>query len=182
MSSGSSEAWTIALVFDPASERRVRGFWTALSDRGLIEPNAGRPHLTVGRVSGDILERTGEILADLSENVGGARIAVDSLGVFTGQAPVLFLNPVPNGALLSLHRRVHAALRAGGIETLEQFHEPTRWAPHVTLGHVYDATQLGEAMTVANQFRLRFELQVTTFLAMNKNHVLRPPANPTQPS
>ena len=109
--SSSSPAWTIALVFDHASERRVRGFWTELSNHGLIAPNVGRPHLTVGRIAGDDLERTSEILADLSESVGGARIAVDSIGVFTGDSPVLFLNPVPNGALLSLHRRAHAMRR-----------------------------------------------------------------------
>lgn len=169
MSSGRS-AWTIALVFDAASERRIRGFWTELSQHGLIALNVGRPHLTVGRVSGDDLERASEILADLSESVGGARIAVDSIGVFTGESPVLFLNPVPNGSLLSLHRRAHAALRKGGVDSLERFHDPERWVPHVTLGHVHAESQLGEALGVANQFRLRFELTVIAVLAMNKNH------------
>ncbi|MGB3329583.1 MAG: 2'-5' RNA ligase family protein [Thermomicrobiales bacterium] len=148
------------MTFDHPSDARVRALWADLADPGLLTPHIGRPHMTFAQVAPEDVEAAGAALADIAHGVHGLRVAIDSLGVFPGEQPVLFLNPVPSGRLLALHRRIHLALQNGGIEHDGPFQRyvPGEWVPHVTLGRLKDETRLGDALAIANGFRLRFEL------------------------
>ena len=170
---------TIAIVmtFDSASDARIRGFWSSLESQGLVVPNLGRPHLTLAQIAPGDLERAGDALADVSSGVHGTRLAFDSLGIFPGEQPVLFLNPVANAGLLALHRRVHDALRKGGIARdgvhgrYNHHYLPGTWVPHVTLGRLVGAAMLGEAIAIANGFRLRFDVTGVTLAAIRSEAI-----------
>lgn len=156
----------IVLLLDTASDVRIRRMWSMLADPGLIQPNLGRPHITVALVEDDDHETIREALADIGTSVHGMRLAFDSLGVFPGEQPVLFLNPVASGGLLALHRRIHDALRRAGVSSLGPNYDPGRWVPHLTLGRVPEAGSLGPALAVANRFRLRFDVTLVAIAAM----------------
>jgi len=156
----------IVLLPDVASDARIRRMWSLLEDPELILPNIGRPHITAALVAEDDRETAGEALAGIAGNMQGMRIAFDSLGLFPGEQPVLFLNPVASGGLLALHRRIHDALRLSGIRSLGPNYDPGQWVPHLTLGRVSDAERLGPALAIANRFRLRFEVTFVALAAM----------------
>lgn len=158
----------IVMTFDSTADARIRRLWKVFEDRALILPNTGRPHLTLAQIDPDALDRAAEALADVASGTNGTRLAFDSLGVFSGQQPVLFLNPVASAGLLALHRRVHEALRRSGIAHQGEHghYTPGNWVPHVTLGRLHHAGRLGEAMTIANGFRLRFEVTGIALSAM----------------
>ncbi|MGC4191887.1 MAG: 2'-5' RNA ligase family protein [Thermomicrobiales bacterium] len=158
----------IVMTFDTVSDTRIRQLWSALETPGLIVPNLGRPHLTLALIDEADLGAAGDALADLAAGMHGTTIAVDSIGLFPGEQPVLFLNPVASGVLLALHRRVHAALRNVGIVTDGPGHNyvPGRWVPHVTLGRAIDAAALDPAIRIANRFRLRFEVTGIALMAV----------------
>ncbi|MGC4106084.1 MAG: 2'-5' RNA ligase family protein [Thermomicrobiales bacterium] len=161
----------IIMTFDTASDARIRRYWASLESRNLVIPNLGRPHLTLAQIDPDDHERAGEALADVATGIHGMVIAFDSLGVFPGEQPILFVNPVANAGLLAAHRRVHEALRKAevGREGSQGHYLPGSWVPHVTLGRVHDASLLGEAVTVASDFRLRFTMTGIALASMRSD-------------
>lgn len=148
------------MTFDTASDTRIRRLWKAFEDHALILPNVGRPHMTMAQIEVDALEGAAGALAEVASGMHGTRLAFDSIGLFPGEQPVLFLNPVASAGLLALHRRVHDALRKADSTLVAGpgHYLPGNWVPHVTLGRLHAAASLGEAMTIANEFRLRFEV------------------------
>lgn len=159
----------IVLTFDPPSDARVRGFWTALESTGQLVPNLGRPHMTLAQIPPDSFDVADDALAGVAAGFSRMTIGFDSLGFFPGEQPVLFLNPVASGTLLALHRRIHIALHGAGIahEGPNGRYAPGEWVPHVTLGRLKHVSGLPDATGIANGFRLRFEL---TAIALGSLH------------
>jgi 2'-5' RNA ligase len=163
----------IIVTFDSSADARIRRFWSALEAEDLIVPNLGRPHITLAQIAPDDLGRAADALAEVAAGVHGTRLMVDSLGLFPGAQPVLFLNPVVNAGLLALHRRVHDALRKVEIarEGTQGHYLPGSWVPHLTLGRLRKASCLGEALMIANGFRLRFEMTGVALMAMRTDAI-----------
>ena len=163
----------IVMTFDSSTDARIRRFWSVLEAEGLIVPNLGRPHMTLAQIDPDDLDRAADALAEVAAGVHGTRLLIDSLGLFPGDQPVLFLNPVANGGLLAMHRRVHDALRKSEVarEGSHGHYLPGSWVPHVTLGRLHEASRLGDALAIVNGFRLRFEVTAVALSAMRTNAI-----------
>lgn len=137
---------SIEVTFDAETDAAIRAEWAALSAAGLPSlashtGSSNRPHLTLA---------AGAALADsvaLRSCFAGLplRVRFGGLVVFGagGRRFVLARQVVAAGALLELHRRVHAAAPGAVEQTL-----PDRWVPHVTLARRLDPAGIGTALTL----------------------------------
>ncbi|MGW7493099.1 2'-5' RNA ligase family protein, partial [Streptomyces luteogriseus] len=129
---------TVELLLDEAAEQAVREAWRRLADAGLPSQARHRsptnsPHLTLAACP----ELTAPIRWELAEVAAALPLPVRCTGVVRFERPTsvlawaLDLDP----PLAGLHRRVWEAVASDSPpETLNPFHEPGRWAPHITLG------------------------------------------------
>lgn len=129
---------TVELLLDETAEQVVREAWRRLADAGLPSQARHRsptnsPHLTLAACP----ELTAPIRWELAEVAATLPLPVRCTGVVRFERPtsVLAWALDLDSALAALHRRVWEAVASDSPpETLNPFHEPDRWAPHITLG------------------------------------------------
>ncbi|OQD51756.1 hypothetical protein BM536_038335 [Streptomyces phaeoluteigriseus] len=129
---------TVELLLDEAADLAVREAWRRLADAGLPSQARHRsptnsPHLTLASCP----ELTGPIRYELAEVAAALPLAVRFTGVVRFERPtsVLAWALDCDAALAGLHRRVwEAVVSDSPPETLNPFHAPGRWSPHITLG------------------------------------------------
>ncbi|MEW2164574.1 2'-5' RNA ligase family protein [Streptomyces sp. NPDC007084] len=129
---------TVELLLDETADLCVREAWRRLAEAGLPSQARHRsptnsPHLTLATCA----ELTAPIRWELAEVAAALPLPVRFTGVVRFERPTsvlawaLELDPV----LAGLHRRVWEAVASDSPPgTLNPFHEPARWTPHVTLG------------------------------------------------
>ncbi|WP_317440722.1 2'-5' RNA ligase family protein [Streptomyces collinus] len=129
---------TVELLLDEAAELAVRQAWRRLADAGLPSQArhrslTNRPHLTLAACP----ELTAPIRWELAEAAAALPLPVRFTGLVRFERPtsVLAWALDLDGALAGLHRRVWEAVASDSPpETLNPFHHPARWSPHITLG------------------------------------------------
>ncbi|MGV9558778.1 2'-5' RNA ligase family protein [Streptomyces sp. NPDC003401] len=129
---------TVELLLDETAELAVREAWRRLADAGLPSQARHRsptnsPHLTLAACP----ELTAPIRWELAEVAAALPLPAHFTGVVRFERPtsVLAWALDRDAALTALHRRVwEAVVSDSPPETLNPFHAPGRWSPHVTLG------------------------------------------------
>ncbi|USQ85500.1 2'-5' RNA ligase family protein [Streptomyces phaeoluteigriseus] len=129
---------TVELLLDEAADLAVREAWRRLADAGLPSQARHRsptnsPHLTLAACP----ELTAPIRYELAELAAALPLAVRFTGVVRFERPtsVLAWALDCDAALAGLHRRAwEAVISDSPPETLNPFHAPGRWSPHITLG------------------------------------------------
>ncbi|MFE1923818.1 2'-5' RNA ligase family protein [Streptomyces asoensis] len=129
---------TVELLLDEAADLAVRDAWRRLADAGLPSQARHRsptnsPHLTLAACA----ELTAPIRWELAEVAAALPLPVRFTGVVRFERPtsVLAWALELDSALADLHRRVWEAVASDSpAATLNPFHEPGRWSPHITLG------------------------------------------------
>ncbi|MFI0228323.1 2'-5' RNA ligase family protein [Streptomyces sp. NPDC017086] len=129
---------TVELLLDEAAELAVRDAWRRLADAGLPSQAHHRsptnsPHLTLAACP----ELTAPIRWELAEVAACLPVPVRFTGVVRFERPtsVLAWALDLDSALAGLHRRVwEAVVSDSSPGTLNPFHAPGRWSPHITLG------------------------------------------------
>ncbi|MBM9617272.1 2'-5' RNA ligase family protein [Streptomyces zhihengii] len=129
---------TVELLLDEAADLAVREAWRRLADAGLPSQARHRaptnsPHLTLAACP----ELTAPIRWELAAVAAALPLPVRFTGVVRFERPtsVLAWALDLDAALAALHRRVwDAVVSDSPPETLNPFHEPAVWSPHVTLG------------------------------------------------
>jgi 2'-5' RNA ligase len=129
---------TVEFLLDEVADSAVREAWRRLADAGL--PSLARhrsptncPHLTVAVCP----ELTAAIRWELAEVAAALPLSVRCTGVVRFERPtsVLAWALDLDSVLAGLHRRVWEAVASDSPPgTLNPFHEPGRWSPHITLG------------------------------------------------
>ncbi|MFE8964166.1 2'-5' RNA ligase family protein [Streptomyces iakyrus] len=129
---------TVELLLDEAAEQAVREAWRRLADAGLPSQARHRsptnsPHVTLAACP----ELTAPIRWELAQVTTTLPLPVRCTGVVRFERPtsVLAWALELDSALAGLHRRVWEAVASDSPpRTLNPFHEPGHWAPHITLG------------------------------------------------
>lgn len=134
---------SIELVFDQATESLVRADWARLAAAGIPSlaghtAASNRPHLTLA--AGPELSLpadTGRLrqMLPLGVELSGAQVFPAGRGTY------VLARSVAGGALLDLHRQLHARLSGALPLTL-----PDAWTPHVTLARRVRGDQVGTAL------------------------------------
>ncbi|MCP9990151.1 2'-5' RNA ligase family protein [Streptomyces albogriseolus] len=126
------------LLLDEAAESVVREAWRRLADAGLPSQARHRsptnsPHLTLAACP----ELTAPIRWELAEAAAALPLPVRFAGLIRFERPtsVLAWSLALDAALADLHRKVWDAVTSDyRPETLNPFHAPSGWSPHITLG------------------------------------------------
>ncbi len=87
------------------------------------------PHITLARytdIDPDLL--TAALAALAGENA--FQLTFDAVCAFAGEAPVLWLSPLPDRRLREAHARLHGAINAA---LCDPHYLPGGWAPHLTI-------------------------------------------------
>jgi 2'-5' RNA ligase len=123
----------VTLCLDADASRQIAALIRLLAERGVSD-YAGRlgyrPHLTLlvyDAVDADMLLPA---LPRFAADLRNLPVQLCALALFPGDAPMLWLVPVPDPALLSAQAQLHRQL-AG--HTPLPLYRPGAWQPHVTL-------------------------------------------------
>ena len=152
--------YSVELVLEGAAGAAVRADWAALLDAGLPSQArhtgaSNRPHVTLAlaaAASAQVRDRLAAIAGALPLPVIVGAVLVfghgPSGGAGRGRRPALILSRlvVPDGALLTLQRRVAAALDEP-VDRHGTF-AAGAWTPHVTLGRRFTGDQVAAALAV----------------------------------
>lgn len=113
---------------------QVMHIWRQLHDACGLEGifNFPNPHFTWFSVDDMDIERTSAILEDLVRTLVPFSVHTGGLGIFPGDAPVLYLPLVKSAHLMDLHRKVLGKIQpyCHGIKDIFM---PEFWVPHITL-------------------------------------------------
>ncbi|MGV0634731.1 2'-5' RNA ligase family protein [Mycolicibacillus trivialis] len=141
-------AHSVELLFDPATEARIRELWAALTEAGLAAPpQTARPHVTLTvaeHLDPGVDAALGEVAARLPLP---ARIGAPLL--FGRSRLVLVRLIVPTAELLEVHaatdRLARPYLRPAPMPTAV----PGRWTAHTTLARRVRPDRLAAALPIA---------------------------------
>ena len=138
----------VELVLDEAAADDVRRCWHALAKAGLapyMSESGSQPHITLCIF--DSLERdpTEVLLQSRAATTPPISIELVSFGIFPGEDPVLFLEPVVTKELLQLQQELHTALTAFS-EGPWRHYIPGNWVPHCTVALEFPPALLGNVI------------------------------------
>src|SRR5215510_11260342 len=151
--------FAVELLFDRRGDEAVRRVWRALG--GPVEARqSARPHVTLavyGRVA------PAPFAAALASWAAAARpldLRLASVGLFPGDARVIFFAPIVTIELLELHRGFHAALASVGQDPWALY-RPGAWVPHCTLAMEIDPAALHRAVDAARDAPLPIDVRLS---------------------
>jgi 2'-5' RNA ligase len=139
--------FAVELFFDADGDAAVRRVWQQIGGPVLASPTA-RPHITLAVYGQVEPEPFAAALADWAASARPLDLHLASIGVFPGEARVLFFAPVVTAELLELHRGFHVAFERRGHESWPLY-APGRWVPHCTLAMEIDSAALHRGLDAA---------------------------------
>lgn len=144
-------ALAVCLLFDPRSDRLVRGLWARLEEMGvgsLISHTHGRhrPHLSYAVLREWELELVQSALRPLAVADPVEAACQGSLLFPRGRVA---LAPALAADVVARQERVVAALKAVGAD-LHHHYLPGRWVPHVSVATRSTAAQLPSVVTAVS--------------------------------
>ena len=126
----------IATLLNDPHKTQVEAIWQELEEKcGLIGVRITPfPHFTYQVVEVYDQTRLEPILQEIAHTTQPFMVQTTGLGLFTGQAPVIYLPLVKNETLLHIHKLIWERTKdvAQGISP---FYAPDLWIPHITLGY-----------------------------------------------
>jgi hypothetical protein len=125
----------IVSLLDDLHYGYVEDLWTELQQefgvKGVyVTPY---PHFSYHVADDYDIKRLEPILQKVASNQTSFQVRTSGLGIFTGEAPVLYIPVVRNPALTQFHELLWRELSNTGNGALEYYH-PDHWIPHITIG------------------------------------------------
>ena len=151
---GEHVAHAIEMFFDDQGAAEVRRIWDILADHGLPSlatrtHGRHRPHVSLAVTESLIDADLGELRSLLTKS--RPTLNLSSIGFFPGGEGVLFLGATVTIELLTLHRRVHAALTDPPIAR-RPYYLPGNWVPHCTLAQGLSSDERARAVELLDAF------------------------------
>lgn len=145
-------AHSIELLFDEATDARIRRIWDAIAAAGIrsqaaVTAPTNRPHVTLA-VADHIDAKVDVPLRALADRLPVACVVGAPL-VFGGGPFTLARLVVASSALLALHAEVHAVSLPYVAPGPAPHTMPGQWTPHVTLCRRVNADRLAGALGAA---------------------------------
>lgn len=125
----------IVSLLDDLHYHYVENLWTELQQKFGVKGVyvTPFPHFSYHVASDYNSEMLAPILHKVAVNQAPFQVRASGLGIFTGEAPVLYIPVVRNPALTQLHELLWQELFNTGNGVLEYYH-PDHWIPHITIG------------------------------------------------
>ena len=138
------------LYFDEDGEAAVRGLWDALEAAGvgsLATAGHGRhiPHLSLTVCDEMDVDAAAAGLQAVASGYPSLIVDLSHVGVFAGEANVVFAGVTLTDELLGLHALCRKALSPVSSSTWDHY-LPNRWVPHCTLAMPVPRDKVGAAV------------------------------------
>ena len=149
-------AYALEIFFDAQTDAAIRRLWDQLERAGvptLLTASHQRhdPHVTLA--VGEERPKVGDDLVSALKPLPGRTLDFPVLGLFPGDAAVLFLGAKVTAPLLAAHANVHAAIEGanelgvtGDADKMGALYKPGAWVPHCTLALRLDAEGIVRAL------------------------------------
>ncbi|MFW5708709.1 MAG: 2'-5' RNA ligase family protein [Chloroflexota bacterium] len=118
------------------------------------------PHFSYHVAENYDISQLDELLELFTRQIEPFTIRTSGLGIFTGPEPVLYIPVVPDGNLLSIHRRIWQAIDATA-QGSSLYYQPVEWRPHITLtqGGV-DHDMLPQVIRVLSERNFNWNIEI----------------------
>src|SRR5581483_2729631 len=136
---------------DDDTERAIREIWSRLSAVGIVSEVARlgvRPHVSIAMAGGADERDIHRACASPDTPPPPRSIMFSSVGVFPGDAGVVFLAPVVTPELAMWHREMHARLLPA-LREPNPLYAPGAWVPHLTLALDLPPADIAKTVMVA---------------------------------
>jgi len=158
----------IATLIDPYLNSPSVNLWVELekSCRSMGIQIAPQPHFSwQGALEYD-LDEVEIRLKNLAKHQTPFKVRSSGLGIFTGDAPVLYLPLVKDRKLLQLHQQIWEELSSYSREK-SKYYSPDQWMPHITL--VYQGLTVDSLLCAVKNLTslpMQFEFDVNNLVLL----------------
>jgi len=163
----------VTVLVEPYYER-VEQLWQGLKQRfGVGNPKATAvPHFSYHISPEYDLDTLKQVLLETAVASPPFTTKTTGIGIFPGEAPVIYLPVARTPELQALHNVLWPRLQsiAQGNAPQSTYYATSNWFPHITLGHSDIRTDnLGPIVTWLNSQSLAWEIQVTNLTLLYDN-------------
>ncbi len=125
----------IVSLLDDLHYHLVEDLWAELQQKFGVQGVyiTPYPHFSYHVASDYAVEMLVPILHRVSGEQAPFQVRTSGLGIFTGEAPVLYIPVARNPILTQFHAALWQELSNTGNNALEYYH-PNHWIPHITIG------------------------------------------------
>jgi 2'-5' RNA ligase len=143
--------YSIHFNFDRDAEEQIRNIYFRFAENKLapyMHNSCNRPHIGLCMFE----SYTGNLDSHLHEyclKLDRFEICFQSLGIFPGENPAVFLSPVVTFELLSAHKLLYEMIN-NDISQAQVYYLPNNWVPHSSIGYKIRNNDLGRIIEEAN--------------------------------
>lgn len=168
--------YSIGGYFDADSEAAIRAVWAKLAAAELADylfRSNHRPHITFANFNDLQTAETHTILETICRSTPPIQLSFQFIGVFPTTSGI-FLGPVVTKPLLTLHQKLHDALRPIAAPSESPYYLPENWVPHCGVAVEVEADHIPAAVQlIQNSFSFPFnvtleEISINTIPAENR--------------
>jgi 2'-5' RNA ligase len=161
----------IASLLNEPHKNQTEAIWKELEEKcGLIGVRTTPfPHFTYQVVESYDQERLEPILREIAHEAQPFTLHTTGLGVFTGQAPVIYMPLVKNDQLFHFHQLIWDRTKSVA-QGVSPYYAPEFWVPHITLalGDI-TTTNLSCAINALTFQDLNWKIRVDNLVFIGQN-------------
>ncbi len=126
----------LASLLNPAATHQTQAIWQRLEQTcGLAGIKmTPLPHFSWQSAEEYNQDRAEEIVRELAMRIAPFTVQANSLGIFPGQSPVLYLGLAKSRKLLEIHEMIWRAVEPEALRPNAHY-RPDNWIPHITLAY-----------------------------------------------
>jgi len=128
--------YAVASLLNLTADKQTRDLWRLLENScGLSGISmTPLPHFSWQAAVDYDASSAQAALKELAEKIGPFNTRTAGLGMFTGQAPVLYLTVVKNERLFKIHKMIWDTLEPFS-SNISNFYSTELWIPHITIAY-----------------------------------------------
>src|SRR5258708_7472687 len=150
---GSKNGFAVELSFDAATDAAVRRVWDELAREGVNDFMAGfgvHPHISLAVFDELRVAEADREIAEFARRLAPLPVTLSSIGIFAGDASVVFVGAVVTNELLATHAEIHRRLGPLGSGAWS-YYDRKEWVPHCTLAMDLPSDRIPRAVEIARR-------------------------------
>ncbi len=148
--------FSIHLNFDKNSEKTIKNIFYILKQKSLslyMHESKNKPHIGLAIFNSYDERILDHELENFAKSLEPFSIEFQSIGIFPGNSPTVFLAPVFNETIRHLHEKLYEQIN-NCIKGKFKHYTPNNWIPHCTVGLNFDSSNLGKIIEEVSKISL----------------------------
>jgi hypothetical protein len=152
--------YAVVTYFDKKSDQTIRNIWKELADADVcsyLYESENSPHIKLGMYDELNVEKTKEILEEVSKTTKRQRVHFKNIGIYPHEKPIVFLDMSVSGCLLEFQKQVCALFESNAHEIGSNYFEPGIWKPDCFLTVSIEREKVYKAIDLLMRLKLPFD-------------------------